>query len=129
MEKNIFLRLFFFSFSSRPSMGAEHRQHQNKWRFLTPALLQWSDTKWFITTAINLFGTSLLSSLAASYDLIPDFMNRKTSYDLMIVHWHSSANISYHTQPLVQIQQLLYTSNRFYCFFRKIENYDSTRVQ
>ena len=36
MEKKFFWGYFFFSFSSRPSKGAEQRQHQNKWRFLTP---------------------------------------------------------------------------------------------
>ena len=39
MKRNTFSSLKF-SFSSRPSKGAEQRQHQNKWRFLTPVLTQ-----------------------------------------------------------------------------------------
>ena len=47
-------------------------------------ILHWSDTKWFIIAAINLFCASFMSGLVASYDLIPDFMNRNMSYDPML---------------------------------------------
>ena len=32
-----------FSFSSRPSKGEKQRQHQNKWRFLTPELFSFGE--------------------------------------------------------------------------------------
>ena len=65
-------------------------------------ILHWSDTKWFIIAAINLFCTSFMSGLVASYDLLPDFMNRNMSYDPMLGKVHIVGEFGvemYHNPP------------------------------
>ena len=52
-----------------------------------------------------------MSGLVASYDLIPDFMNRNMSYDPMVVLWHSTQQISYYVQPALPTAQLIYTGS------------------
>ncbi len=49
-----------------------------------------------------------MSCLAASYDLVPDFMNHNMSYDPMLVLWHEQ-QISYYIEPSLPIAQILYT--------------------
>lgn len=74
------------------------------------AVLQWSDTKWFIISAINLLLTSFMSSMVAFYDLVPDFMNRNRSYDPMLVFWSKpDKHITYFIQPSLPIGQIVYT--------------------